>query len=138
MHLLGAILLAATFSTAERDVLEKVNAHRRALGLGELAWHEPAAAEARRHCGDVLDAKAHAHEGFPGRAARLRRAAGAQRAGENLLLQAGTPFRASRAVVEWLESEGHRRAVEGPFQLSGVGVVQRGGRVCAAQIFLGR
>lgn len=137
--LLWSLLFMAALAGAERDVLEQVNAHRKVKGLSALVWHEAAAQEARRHCGRVLAGTARGpHAGFEERAARLRRATGARRAGENVFLQDNGPFVAERAVQAWLKSRGHRRAIEGPFEISGVGLVSRGGRVCAAQIFLGR
>lgn len=139
MPIWGLLLLASSLTGLEREVLDQVNAHRRAAGLNALAWNERAAAEARTHCGRVLAGKAAGpHDGFEGRAERLRRAARARRAGENVFLMENGAFRADRAVEAWLESEGHRSAIEGPFEMSGVAVVMRGSRACAAQIFLGR
>jgi len=131
--------MAAALGAAEQQVLEEVNAHRRAQGLAALAWHEPAAAEARKHCSRLLAGKtAGPHDGFSERAARLRRATGARRAGENVFLQDRGQFHPAAALSAWLASDGHRSTLEGPFELSGVGVVERGGRVCATEIFLGR
>lgn len=131
--------MMAALAGAEQQVLQQVNLHRRAEGLGDLAWNEAAAQEARRHCGRLLEGKAlDAHSGFRQRVARLRRTTGARAAGENVLLMENGRFVAGRAVDAWLASEGHRRAIEGPFEWSGVGVVAQGTRVCAAQIFLGR
>ncbi len=139
MPIWGLLLLASSLTGLEREVLDQVNAHRRAAGLAELVWNEQAAAEARTHCGRVLAGKAAGpHDGFPQRAGRLRRAARATRAGENVFLMENGAFRADRALASWLGSEGHRQAIEGPFDQTGVGVVTRGNRACAAQIFLGR
>jgi len=136
---LQMLLMAAALGAAERQVLEEVNAHRRAQGLAALGWHEPAAAEARRHCGRLLAGGAGGpHDGFRERAARLRRSTGARRAGENVFLKDRGRFHPSDALAAWLDSEAHRRTLEGAFELSGVGVVERGGMVCATQIFLGR
>lgn len=139
MVMWGLFLLAASLPGLEREVLDQVNAHRREAGLSALAWNERAAAEARTHCGRVLAGKAAGpHDGFEGRAGRLLRGTRARRAGENVFLMENGPFRAERAVEAWLESKGHRSAIEGPFEMTGVAVVMRGSRACAAQIFLGR
>lgn len=139
MVIWGMLLLAASLPALEQAVLDQVNAHRRAAGLNALAWNERAAAEARAHCGRLLMGRAAGpHDGFEGRAARLRRGTRARRAGENVFLMENGPFRAERAVEAWLESEGHRSAIEGPYQMTGVAVVTLGSRACAAQIFLGR
>lgn len=131
--------MMAALAGAEQQVLQQVNLHRRAEGLGDLAWNEAAAQEARQHCGRLLEGKARsAHAGFEQRAARLRRATGARTAGENVFLMENGRFQAERAVQAWLTSEGHRRAIEGPFEWTGVGVVALGQKACAAQIFLGR
>jgi len=133
------LLMMAVLANAEQQILEQVNRHRMAEGLGSLVWSEAAAAEARAHCGRVLEGKTSGpHDGFAARAERLRRTAGARRAGENVFLMENGRFRAERAIEAWLSSEGHRRTLEGPFDLTGVGVVIRGSRACAAQIFLGR
>jgi uncharacterized protein YkwD len=135
----GLMLAAAAAAGPEREVLEQVNVHRRAAGLSELVWNAGAAEEARRHCGRVLAGlAAEPHEGFALRAARLRREEGAKQVGENVFLQENGAFRAARALEAWLASESHRRTLEGPYDQSGVGVVIRGRRACAAQIFLGR
>lgn len=132
-------MLASSLPGLEREVLDQVNAHRRAAGLNALAWNERAAAEARSHCARVLAGRAAGpHDGFEGRASRLRHAVRARTAGENVFLMENGPFRAERAVEVWLESQSHRRAIEGPFDMTGVAVVMRGSRACAAQIFLGR
>ncbi len=139
MMLLWMLLMSAPLAGADRQVLEEVNRHRRAEGLRALAWHEAAAREARRHCAQLLEGRAaEPHAGFDGRAVRLQRAAGAARVAENVFLQEGEVFHARRAVESWLSSEGHRKAVEGPFEMSGVAVRVRNGRVCAVQIFLGQ
>lgn len=135
----GLMLLVASLPFQEREVLEQANVHRRAAGLAELVWNAGAAEEARRHCGRVLAGlAAEPHEGFAQRAARLRREEGAKLVGENVFLQENGAFRAARALEAWLASESHRRTLEGPYEQSGVGVVIRGRRACAAQIFLGR
>lgn len=137
--LVWSFLLLAVLAGAERQVLEQVNRHRTAAGLGLLAWNETAAQEARRHCGRLLEGKAREpHEGFAERAERLRRATGRRRTGENIFLLESGPFLAEKAVEAWLSSNGHRHTIEGPFESSGVGVVRLGRKACAAQIFLGR
>jgi uncharacterized protein YkwD len=136
---LWSLLMMAALAGAEQQVLQQVNLHRRAEALGELVWNEAAAQEARQHCERLLKGKARdAHSGFRQRAARLRRVTGARTAGENVFLMENGGFQAEKAVHAWLASEGHRRAIEGPFEWTGVGVVALGTRVCAAQIFLGR
>lgn len=133
------MLAAASAAGPEREVLEQVNVHRRAAGLSELVWNAGAAEEARKHCGRVLSGlAAEPHAGFTQRAGRLRREEGAKQVGENVFLVDNGAFRAARAVEAWLTSESHRRTLEGPYEQSGVGVVMRGKRACAAQIFLGR
>ena len=45
---------------------------------------------------------------------------------------------ASQVAVEmWLESEGHRDNIEGPYTLSGIGSYERDGAIYFTQIFLG-
>jgi uncharacterized protein YkwD len=139
MPVWGILLWAATLAGAEREVLAEVNAHRQAVGLAGLAWSERAAEEARAHCGRVLAGTAAGpHDGFAARAERLRRATGARRAAENVFLMENGPFRAQRAMEAWLGSSSHRNTIEGPYELTGVGVVKRGARACAAEIFLGK
>lgn len=138
MTLVMLLALGAAAAGMEREAFEEVNRYRAERGLRRLEWNDDAAELARRHCGDLLGGRARAaHEGFESRVARLKKLMKVRGAAENVGLlsrQAG----AGRVVArQWMESEGHRRNVLGPYERTGIGVAEGGGLVCAAQILIG-
>jgi uncharacterized protein YkwD len=79
------------------------------------------------------------HTGFAERAAKLRHALAARRTAENVAFDQGHRDPAAVTVRGWLASPGHRENIEGPYELTGIGVVSNGkGEVYFTQIFVGR
>jgi uncharacterized protein YkwD len=62
-----------------------------------------------------------------------------RRTAENVAFDQGHPDPPAAAVRGWLASCGHRENIEGPYELTGVGVVSNAkGEVYFTQIFVGR
>jgi uncharacterized protein YkwD len=79
------------------------------------------------------------HAGFDDRVAALRRVMTFQRTAENVAFNQGHREPAAEAVRGWLTSRAHRENIEGPYELTGVGVVSNAkGEVYFTQIFVGR
>lgn len=132
------LLTALSAGSLEQEVLGGVNRYRAGRGLAALEWNETAAEEARRHCRNLLTGPvASPHSGFEGRIARLRKKLSFRRAAENVGLLSLRDRLGDLVVRMWASSDDHRRNLEGPFQRTGIGVVQSNGMVCAAQILLG-
>ena len=62
-----------------------------------------------------------------------------QRAAENVAFNQNARAPAAEAVEGWLASRGHRKNIEGPYALTGVGVATAAtGEVYLTQLFVGR
>lgn len=132
------LLAALSAGSIEQDVLGGVNRYRAGRGLSALEWNEAAAVEARVHCRHLLTGPiASPHSGFDGRVARLRKKISFRGAAENVGLLSLRDRLGDVVVRMWAGSDTHRRNLEGPYQRTGIGVVQSNGMVCAAQILLG-
>jgi uncharacterized protein YkwD len=79
------------------------------------------------------------HADFDGRVAALQQQMVLHRTAENVAFDKGHRDPAAEAVRGWLASRGHRQNIEGPYELTGVGVVSnQNGEVYFTQIFVGR
>jgi uncharacterized protein YkwD len=79
------------------------------------------------------------HEGFADRVETLSRVMSCRRTAENVAFNQGYRDPAADAVHGWLASRGHRENIEGPYELTGIGVVSNAaGEVYFTQIFVGR
>jgi len=130
----------STSPALERAAFELVNRHRRARGLPALTLDARIAREARLHSDDMAAGRTpFGHEGFDERARALRRVIPWPATAENVAYDRGHRDPAAEAVRGWLASRGHRRNIEGPYELTGVGVASNAaGEVYFTQIFVGR
>lgn len=123
----------------ERQVHDLVNAHRQAIGLSPLAYNEEIASVARRHSQDMATGRAGVgHQGVEERRNDLVHVISFKEFAENV---GGNSYASSRtaheAIEGWLKSPGHRRNIEGDFNLTGVGIAQSAtGLYFLTQIFL--
>lgn len=79
------------------------------------------------------------HEGFADRVDTLSRVMSCRRTAENVAFNQGHRDPAVEAVHGWLASRGHRGNIEGPYELTGIGVVSNAaGEVYFTQIFVGQ
>ena len=131
---------AASLDALEAEVLERVNRHRRAAGLRALRADSRLAEIARAHSRAMASGRRRfGHGDFDERAQAVEaRVAHYRRVAENV---ARHPRRRgdlpARAVAGWLRSSGHRRNIEGPYSLTGVGVaVSDRGEIYLTQIFV--
>jgi uncharacterized protein YkwD len=124
----------------ERAVSALVNHHRRSLGLPPLTEDATITRQARLHSAAMAAGRTPpGHAGFADRVATLRRVMAARRTAENVAFNQGHRDPAAVAVRGWLASPGHRENIEGPYELTGVGVASNAkGEVYFTQIFVGR
>jgi uncharacterized protein YkwD len=123
----------------EEAVYDQVNAHRQSHGLAPLAPDARISREARRHSRAMAERKTLGHDGFDDRVQALRRVMPCRRTAENVAMNQGHRDPASEAVRGWLGSQAHRQNIEGPYELTGVGIARNAkGEVYFTQIFVGR
>jgi uncharacterized protein YkwD len=120
----------------QNEVLVHINEYRQKHGLGKLKMDNDIIREAKQHSIDMATHKiSFGHEGFGKRIARLHQRIKNSGAGaENVAYN----YKDARTVVQqWLRSPGHKRNIDGNYNLTGIGVVRdRQGKLYYTQIFL--
>lgn len=123
-------------SIIENDIHEEVNRYRRNKGLTPLQPHPLLKAEADRHSQNMAAHKvAFGHAGYDDRKYRiLTKLQTATAIAENA---AFGKLSASVVVSKWLQSPGHKKNIEGRYNLTGIGVKRgKDGYLYFTQIFI--
>jgi len=117
---------AAAVQALEAGTHELVNKHRRAMGLSPLACNARIAAVARRHSEDMAAGRVPAgHERFESRKRDISNMIPWRGMAENVGINDYPPSETVRAAVSgWLGSRGHRKNIEGRYDLTGVGIAR--------------
>ncbi len=125
------------FSEIETSIHQKVNAHRAAQGLPPLAMVSVMVEQSRVHSRNMAAGRTSVdHDGFQSRVDEIRKTVPLISAGENVAYNVGFDDPARKAVDDWLASPGHRRNIEGEFNVTGIGVERNGrGEYYFTQIF---
>ncbi len=117
---------SATAADLERYVHTLVNQYRTGQGLPSLTFRLDIAAIARQHSRDMAIGRVGvSHSGWDGRGDQVVQLLPAQGAAENVAFSSISGKVAGERVVDgWIHSPGHRRNMEGAYNLTGVGIVQ--------------
>lgn len=123
-----------------KDVFHLVNLHRTSIGLNKLEWNEIISGQCQIHSEDMASGNVGiGHAGLEQRASAIFEKIPYTQLYENVGYVAdlmGISSPASRILEEWLESPEHSVAIEGTFDLTGVGVVVDGAEYYFTQIFI--
>jgi uncharacterized protein YkwD len=120
------------------EVLKLINDYRAHKGLGPLAMNETICQAAEKHSCNMAACKIpFGHDGFDERMAVVRRQVKPANAwAENV---AACSDDAQEAVDLWLHSSGHRKNIEGNYNLTGIGIARgRDGHYYFTQIFFNK
>ena len=122
----SASVTAARAADLEHQVHRLVNEHRTAQGLSPLAFNPEISAIARRHSRNMATGRVgFGHGGIESRRQEIVAFIAQAGVGENVAANNGeSSWAGDMAVTDWLESPGHRRNIEGSYELTGVGVAQ--------------
>ena len=123
----------------EREVLTRVNRYRKAEGLPALASDARIAEIARTHSRAMaVGQTGFGHGGFKGRSQAVASRVPYRRVAENVARNSRDPREIPTVVVErWVDSRGHRKNIEGPFAVNGVGAAQGpDGSIYLTQLFV--
>lgn len=117
------------------EVLKLVNEHRAEMNLPALQMKDDISKAATIHSGNMASHKIPlSHEGFDERVGGLMKKYGAHGGAENVVDGAKT---AQKALDLWLHSPGHRKNIEGNFNLTGIGIATASdGTIYITQIFI--
>lgn len=122
--------------TMENSILKYVNDHRRSRGKEPLQMLNVASKQAYTHSKNMATGKtAFSHNGYDQRIAAIEQSIGSTSASaENV---AYGNLTAKGVVDVWLNSPGHKKNMEGSYNLTGIGVSKdRQGALYFTQIFL--
>ncbi len=115
---------AAIADELEHYVHRLVNEHRVAQGLKPLSFNPEISAIARRHSRDMATGRVgFGHGGIESRRKKIAGFIAGAGVGENVAMVPAVLPNVG-AVADWLESPGHRRNIEGSYDLTGVGIAQ--------------
>ena len=122
----SAGMTPALAADLEHHVHRLVNEHRTSQGLKPLAFNPDISAIARHHSRNMASGRVgFGHGGIESRRQEIVAFIAQAGVGENVAANNGESSRAGdMAVTDWLESPGHRRNIEGSYELTGVGVAQ--------------
>jgi uncharacterized protein YkwD len=119
------------------DVFRLINEHRISQGLAECKWNEILAWEACRHSQNMATGElAIGHEGYEIRKKAICLQIPFSGYSEIVAFVSNAFSPAERVVEYWLGSDDHKRAIEGKFDLSGVGAANKGNVFYITQIFI--
>ena len=120
----------------EEDILHYVNLHRDEIGRPPLKLSDVITKECVSHSKNMAAHKvAFGHDGFEERVATIKSKMKPYHAvGENV---AYGQLTAEKVVKLWLKSPGHRKNIEGDYNLTGIGIAQaKDGTIFFTQIFI--
>lgn len=120
----------------QNEILQYINQYRKTRGLAPLEMNYKIVIEAKRHSMDMATHKmAFGHQYFTTRIKRLRTQINNSNAGaENI---AYNYKNAQDVVKNWLRSPGHKKNIDGNYNLTGIGVARDNkGKLYFTQIFL--
>ncbi|GAA5025225.1 hypothetical protein GCM10011506_09540 [Marivirga lumbricoides] len=122
-------------STVEDEVLSLINDHRRSLGLANLELNTVIMEEARAHSCQMAEGSVpFGHQGFGDRVKRINEKIDGGASAENVANGYPTP---QSVVAGWLNSSGHKKNIEGNYNLTGIGICEKeNGTLYYTQIFI--
>ncbi len=149
VHLLGILLTAyltpsraqsntteEDFTSMEQSILQEVNAYRATKRLKPLQMVSLISEAATKHSKDMGRGRVpFGHDGFDNRMDKIMgKIQNANACAENV---AFGKFTAQEVVKRWIQSPGHRRNIEGNYNMTGIGVVRgKDGYPYFTQIFI--
>ncbi|MFK7798211.1 MAG: CAP domain-containing protein [Aureispira sp.] len=122
-------------SDIEIEILQLINEHRATLDLAPLTFYLTIQEASFQHSNNMAHGSVpFGHTGFSERANQLVESLGGYAASENVAMGQ----RSAREVVQsWLNSEQHRKNIEGDFNLTGISVVKdKNGERLFTQLFI--
>ena len=107
----------------EKAVNQQINQYRASKKLPPLRVDPQMTQIARIHSQNMANGKAtFSHDGFEGRAKAIT--IPYQSVAENVAYNMGYSDPVRKAVEGWIKSEGHRKKMEGQFNLTGIGIAK--------------
>jgi uncharacterized protein YkwD len=127
---------SSAITNLEKEVNQEINKHRASKKLPPLSVDPRLTQIARIHSENMANRKVRfSHDGFEGRAKAIT--IPYQSVSENLAYNMGYSDPVRNAVEGWINSEGHRKNMEGQFNLTGIGIAKNAkGEYYFTQLFV--
>lgn len=118
-----------------KNILQGINDYRMSQGLTPLIMHPIISQIAKRHSQEMADNKMPlGHQGFNQRSNELfHQLKSCWGFAENVAYLYTNP---QDVVALWLNSAGHRKNIEGHYNLTGIGLAQQHNKIYVTQIFV--
>ena len=124
------------YASMKTGILNLINKHRASIGRKPLKMNDIIEQAATGHSTNMATKKIpFGHDGFDERMKNInQQLGGASGWAENVLMGAET---AEKAVDMWLHSPGHKKNIEGDYNLTGIGIVKDAdGNLYFTEIFM--
>ncbi|MCU0536954.1 MAG: CAP domain-containing protein [Hydrococcus sp. Prado102] len=133
-----ALVDPSSVAELERAIYQQVNQYRQSRKLPPLKLNSYVSQYARIHSEQMASGTvAFSHDGFDERIKAIGETISYQQAAENIAVNKGYQDPAKVAVDGWIESSGHRKNMEGKFDVTGIGIAKNAdGEYYFTQIFL--
>jgi uncharacterized protein YkwD len=127
---------SSAITDLEKAANQQINQYRASKKLPPLRVDPQMTQIARIHSENMANSKAtFSHDGFEGRAKAIT--IPYQSVAENLAYNMGYSDPVRKAVEGWIKSEGHRKNMEGQFNLTGIGIAKNAkGEYYFTQLFV--
>ncbi|MEG4351127.1 CAP domain-containing protein [Microcoleus sp. LAD1_D3] len=127
---------SSAITDLEKAVNQQINQYRASKKLPPLSIDPRISQVARIHSEDMAKGKvSFSHDGFEGRAKAIT--VPYQSVAENLAYNFGYNDPVRNAVEGWIKSDGHRKNMEGQFNVTGIGVAKNAkGEYYFTQLFV--
>lgn len=135
-----AMANTASLAVMEEKIYQQVNQYRASRNLPPLQLDPRISELCRAHSQAMSEGKVpFSHQGFDQRLKILSQSIPYRSAAENIAYNSGYSDPVTQAVRGWIKSPGHRKNMEGNFNLTGVGIAQNAkGEYYFTQIFIRR
>lgn len=119
-------------------VYDQINKYRASRGLSPLSLDSRISEQAQTHSQNMANgAVPFGHDGSEQRVRAISKAIPYEAASENVASNQGYTDPVTQAVQGWIKSEGHRRNIEGQYNLTGIGIaLNANGEYYFTQIFV--
>ncbi|MGB5402903.1 CAP domain-containing protein [Robiginitalea sp.] len=111
--------VAQNVTTMESELLDLVNAHRETLGREALSFSAIAYEYANAHTDYMIATGSLNHDNFTARASGISSKVAAKAVSENVARNHDT---AAKALQGWLESESHKKTMEGNYTHTAISI----------------
>jgi uncharacterized protein YkwD len=128
-------MLVATESL-EQSIHNQVNQYRESQNLPPLVLDETISEQARTHSINMVNIDILSHDGFDNRVEIIKQVIPYSGAAENVAFNMGHARPDDTAIRGWINSPGHNQNMIGNYDLTGIGVAERGGKYYFTQIFI--